>query len=523
MKALIRPIGIAIALALSPQNLLGQSMPVAPIFATRVSDKPVRFTDVSPPRRFVTHHKTKIRGKPFGYVATAGETVIASIAGEPVANIFSFSYVKEGHPDPTRPVLFVFNGGPGSSSLWLHVGALGPKRVVLDREINPSNVPPFGLTDNPDTPLDIADLVFIDPVGTGFSHAIGNARDSDFYGVDQDADSIARFIERWLTENKRWNSPRFILGESYGSVRASVLPRALMGGVTYGGVMRGITLNGVILVSVAIGGRAPPVPPGPSGAPDPSTLSLPSLAITALFHGKVTAPGRSPIQLYEEVKRFGATDYATALAAIDAGTLGATDKSAIADRLAGYTGIPASTWISHNLKSDPIAFAHEILADRGLDIGLYDSRYTLPSANAGGDIVADDPAMTQYVPGFVTSFNELIGNDLRVDMPYPYGAIVWEGPYTGWTSQRAGVPPGQDYAQDLAIAMRRNPHLRLMVATGYYDLLTTPAAAESQVLRRIPADRVTFHSYESGHMLYLGGTASQFSDDIRKFITASHP
>lgn len=499
-----------------------QAPVVAAVFSTPTG-KHLRVADLPPPREFVTRHKIRIRGRWIAYTATAGETYITNLAGEPVASFFSFSYVRQGPPDPKRPVLFIFNGGPGAASCWLHLGAMGPRRLVLDREVNPSNVPPFGLTDNPSSPLDVADLVFIDPVGTGFSHAVGAAQDADFAGVDADAESVARFIEAWLTKNRRYNSPKFVMGESYGSVRASVLPRALMGGVNYSGVMRGITLNGVILVGPAIGGGASaPVRPAP-GQADPSVgTAIPGMAVTALYHGKVSAPGRSVAAYYDEVTRFAETDYAEAVAKERSGALPPGDRDAMAAKLAAYTGIPATVWIDHKLQLSAMEFFKLILADRGLDAGAYDSRYTLSSKNSLGDVVADDPAMTQYVPGFIAAFQQLLQNDLKVTMSIPYEGIVWEGVFNRWDNTRRGVPPTQTYAGDLATAMRRQPKMRVLVAAGYYDLLANPASLPLQAQRGgMPRDRVQFKDYESGHMLYLGNTAHQFGDDVRKFIVGA--
>lgn len=185
------------------------------------------------PKRFVTKRAITVKGVRIPYTAVAGETYLYNRAAEPIGSIFSFTYLKDGPADPNRPVMFVFNGGPGSSSLWLHMGVVGPRRVVLDREVNPSNTPPFGVADNPHSLLDVADLVFIDPVGTGWSRVVGKGTTADFWGVDEDADTVSQFIELWLTEHRRWNAPKFVMGESYGSVRAAVLPRALMGGPLY--------------------------------------------------------------------------------------------------------------------------------------------------------------------------------------------------------------------------------------------------------------------------------------------------
>lgn len=498
--------------------------PAAPAIIGGVSDHPVTFADLPAPKRFVTRHKTVIRGKSVSYTATAGETYITNIAGEPIASFFCFSYVRDDVPGRNRPVIFVFNGGPGSASLWLHMGALGPRRLVFDREVNPSVTPPFTVEDNADSPLDAADLVFIDPVGTGFSHAVGNAKDSDFFGTDVDADSVARFIERWMTENGRWNSPRYLVGESYGTVRAAILPRALTGGISYGGTMRGIGVNGVILVSVGSNlAMRSVLPPGPP-APNPMDgQSIASMAITAWYHGKIDRAGRTARDVYDEAAKFGTTEYAQALFKLKNGTLSDPEKAQVANRLAQLTGLSAQTWLDANLRIDIFTFLKRVLADKGLQAGVYDSRYTLPLEHSGEDFVADDPAMGQYVPGFISTFNQMLRDELKVEMPQPYKAIVWEGLYDKWDSNRIGPAKGKPSTVDLSIAMRRNPGLRVMAASGEYDMLATPLNARYQLELDglLPQDRVTYRTYESGHMLYLGHTAAQFSDDVRNFVSAA--
>jgi carboxypeptidase C (cathepsin A) len=475
--------------------------------------------DLPEPRGFASQHKTNIRDRELSYTATAGETYITNLFGEPTASIFSFAYVKDGPRDPNRPVLFVFNGGPGSASIWLHMGVVGPRRLVLDQEVNPSNTPPFGLTDNPYSPLDVADLVFIDPVGTGFSHAIGNARPADFFGVDEDADSIARFIELWLTENQRWTSPKYLMGESYGATRAAILPRALMGGPLYMGVMRGITVNGVILVSPALNIGTTPVP-APEDRPDPRVgLNIPSMAVTTWYHQRAEGSEVSATEVYEQAEQFAATDYANAVFQLEKNNLPEEEKAQMADRLAAMTGLPAALWLEHNLRVPNRVFLQELLAKQGLEAGVYDSRYTLPLAGSGGDPVADDPAMGRYVPGFIAAFHEMISTELGVDMPVPYNSITFAEVNYGWKWERISVARGQHPAQDLEIAMRRTPALKLLVATGYFDMGSTPASAKEQLSRvNLPADRLWFRQYESGHMLYLGDTAEAFADDVRDLI-----
>jgi carboxypeptidase C (cathepsin A) len=478
------------------------------------------FPALPAPRQFVTHHKMTIGGAPLSYTATAGETYLSNRAGEPIGSLFSFAYVKDGPADPHRPVLFVFNGGPGSSSLWLHLGVVGPKSVRLDHDaIDPSAVPPFPLTENPDSLLDVADIVFIDPIGTGYSRIIGAGKPEDFFGVDEDADSIAQFIDLWLSRNGRWNAPKFVMGESYGSSRAALLPRALMGGPTYLGVMRGITLNGIILLGTTFEGHDGE--PSAEAQEAAAAFALPCYAAAAWYHGRIDRAGRTLADYYEEVRRFAATDYRAALRQLAAGTLSEEAKTAMIARVAGYIGVSPSA-IPQTLKIGNDAFGHALLADQGVNLGLYDSRYTLPTAHEGHEPVADDPAMGQYVPGFVAAFHDLLDKDLGVHMDRPYGAIVWRGLLDKWNWSRAQVQPGQSFAADLATGMRRNGKLRVLVAGGYYDMVTSAALARDGLEQAgVPADRVTIRNYESGHMLYLGGTAKAFADDVRTLIRSA--
>lgn len=475
------------------------------------------------PRQFITHHVTTIGGQTIHYTATAGEIYLRNLTGDVTGSIFSFTYTKDHAKDPQRPVLFVFNGGPGSASLWLQMGVVGPERVMLDRAVNPSGVPPFPVVQNPDCLLDVADLVFIDPIGTGFSRIIGQGKPEDFYGVDEDANSVAQFIELWLTKYNRWNAPKFIMGESYGSFRAAILPRALMGGPTYLGMMRGITVNGIILLGTTL--NMPYMPSG--GAPNPEetlwhhALSLPGYAATAWYHNAVDRGGLSVAQFYDDADRYAQTDYVAALRKGAAGTLSDLERSAVTATLAAFTGIPAAQ-IPKDLKISSADFGKEVLAARGLDVGMYDSRYTSPAVPNGHEPVADDPAMGQYVPGFIAGFHQMLSRDLNVHLDEPYLAIHWRGLLDKWNWKRAQVPPGQSAAVDLAVAMRRNPRLRLLVGGGYYDLTTAPAEALHDLqAANIPADRMTFKLYESGHMLYIGDTAKPFSDDVRALIASA--
>lgn len=475
----------------------------------------VNFAAVEAPKQFVTRHTVDVRGKKIRYTATAGETFLTDSAGSPTGSIFSFSYVKEPEGEGQRPVIFVFNGGPGSSSVWLHMGAIGPRRVALDQEVNPSNLPPFGPVDNPDTLLDVADIVFIDPIGTGWSRVIGSGKAADFWGVNEDVDAVSQFVELWLTKNGRWNSAKYLIGESYGSTRAALLPRALMGGPLYVGRMRGITINGVVLLGTTLEARDIN---GVARQENKEALELPAVAATAWYYQRIDRRGRSVEDIYREAFDFAVGDYASAIAAEKAGTLNHAMRSQTVQRLIELTGLPIGTF-EKSLTISVRSYAKSALIADGLELGIYDSRYTLPLAGSGNDPVADDPAMGRYSAGFVAAFHQMATKELKIDLGRAYGSIVWKDLLPLWNWKRDPVPQDQSFAKDLAIAMRRTPRMQVLVASGYYDLATNSASAEYTFRKaNPPAERVTYKRYESGHMLYLGNTARQFTDDIRALI-----
>ncbi|HEX7947915.1 MAG TPA: hypothetical protein VF495_24830 [Phenylobacterium sp.] len=399
------------------------------------------------------------------------------------------------------------------------MGVVGPRRVALDQEGNPSNTPPFGLVDNPKTLLDVADLVFVDPVGTGWSRVIGKGAPADFWGVDEDADTIAQFIELWLTEHQRWNAPKYVMGESYGSIRAAVLPRALMGSPLYTGVMRGITLNGVVLLGTTLDPMG--VPPDPDLALTRQALLLPAMADTAWYHRRIERRGRSLEAYHQEVLAFAQGAYLDGLRREKDGALPPGERRALVDKLVDFTSLPAETF-ARSLSLRDADFTRGVLAAAGLQVGAYDSRYTLPLAGSGGDPVADDPAMARYVPGFIAAFHQMATSELKIQMDRPYGSIVWKDVLPSWNFVRPNIPANQSYATDLAIAMRRTPKMRVLIASGYYDLTTPSAIAEATVAEaKLPGDRLLLRRYSSGHMLYLGDTAAAFADDVRSLIKAS--
>lgn len=469
------------------------------------------------PRRFDTNHEGVFGGQHVHYKAIVAENILPNSAGKPAASIFTTSYLRTDVPKGTvRPVMFVFNGGPGSASLWMHMGFVGPRRIDFTDVLKPETVPPFHIVDNEDSPLDVTDIVLIDPPGTGFSRILPEGKADEFYGVMPDAKASVDLIERWVRENNRWNSPKYILGESYGTIRAAVVARMAAGGPTETGNMEGLTLNGIILLGQALDMKS-------SIGEDTALVNLlPTLAATACYHGKVAANCSAETQA-ADAKKFAADGYLKALYA--GANLPSNERDAVVSQLSTLTGLPADFIRSNNLRVSASAFEHELLKDKGEQVGAYDGRYVLPLTPSGQDPVADDPAMAQYVPGFVAAFNTYQHDELGVSLDDEYEAISFRGVNFHWDYSHGSGGEGS-YAEDLSIAMRRNPHLRLMVGAGYYDLVTPLGSAEYVISHgEFPATATELHAYSSGHMPYLGSKARQLlAHDVRTFITGNqHP
>jgi len=485
----------------------------AAIAASLLAVQAGQAAEPAPARHFETNHEATFAGHKLHYKAVVAEYFIKNAAGKPTASLIATSYLRTDVPKGTvRPVVFIFNGGPGSASVWLHLGIAGPRRVDFPDAVKPPTTPPFRLVDNQESPLDVADVVLFDPPGTGFSRILPDGKPEEFYGVEQDAHTTVDFIEQWVRENNRWNAPKYLLSESYGTVRAAVVARLLAGGPMSTGKMDGLTLNGVILLGQALDMS--------TNAGDLRYVNeLPTLAATACYHHKVSS-GCTPEGQADAARKFGSNEYLRALYA--GSTLPASEQETIATRLAALTGLPAPLIRQHDLRVSAAEFSHALLGSQGEEIGTYDGRYVLPSANSGKDPVADDPAMGQYVPGFIAAYNLYIRNELGVAIDEPYEAIAFRTINFRWDwGQGPGVQVPGNYAKDLAIAMRRNPHLRLMVGTGYYDLQTTLGTAEYTVQHAgIPSEATEMHLYPSGHMAYLGDDSRKLlAHDLRAFLT----
>ena len=461
---------------------------------------------IPPPNISVTRQSGTFGGQRINYVATAGETYLKAPDGTPRAAIFSTSYVREPR-DPNRPVTFLFNGGPGSGSVWLHMGAFGPKRVAIPSDARDDGGPPYPLVDNPDSLLDVTDIVFIDPVGTGFSHALGKTEPKEFWGVTKDAESVAQFIRLWLNENGRWNSPKYLGGESYGTTRSAAVVDQLEG------QYNDVALNGVILISTVLDFAAGADTPGNELSP---VLNLPSMAATALYHGKAQAPSLEGF--VEEARQYALGPYAAAL--LKGQRLGAEERASVRRELSRFTGLSEAYLEQANLRVEPARFYKELLRDRGLTVGRLDSRYTGRDYDNAGETPDNDPSFYGIDAGYTAAINAYLRGPLGYKSERSYVTIGNVGP---WDWQ---VPGGRDTNAYLNLtpylgkAMRENSGLRLFVGQGYYDFATPFFAAEYALSRvGVPQERVEYRYYGSGHMMYVrDDDRTALSRDVRDFI-----
>jgi carboxypeptidase C (cathepsin A) len=478
----------------------------APALAQDKDDKPAKVEEVIPQVR-TTRHSGVFGGQKVNYSATIGETIIKGEDGTQKAAIVTTAYVREPR-DPNRPVFFLFNGGPGSGSVWLQMGAFGPKRVAIPSDARDDGAPPYPLLDNPDSLLDVADLVFIDPPATGFSHLIGKTEPKEFFGVTADAKAVAEVIRRWLNDNGRWNSPKFLGGESYGTTRSAAVVNQLEG-QTYNDV----GLNGVILISTVLDFAAGSDTPGNELS---YITNLPSMAATAFFHGKASAG--SVEEIVAEAKSFALGPYATAL--LKGQNLPAEERATIRRQLSRLTGLSETYLESADLRVTPDRFYKELLRDRGLTVGRLDSRYTGKDYDSAGESPDNDPSFYGIDAGYTAAINSWARGSLGFVTDREYQSISnvlreWDWRIGGRDSNAyLNVTPY------LGQALRENRGLRIFVGQGYYDFATPFFAAEYALSRTgIPQDRVQFHYYHAGHMMYVRDEdRHKLSTDIRDFI-----
>ncbi|HEY9232480.1 MAG TPA: peptidase S10 [Blastocatellia bacterium] len=456
----------------------------------------------------VTKHTINVNGKTLAYTATTGFMPIKNPSGETEAHIFFMAYTLDNVASATeRPLMFSFNGGPGSSSVWLHLGALGPRRIkMLDDGGMPP--PPYQVTDNPHTWLEQTDLVFIDPVGTGYSRATKPELASKFFGLQGDLASVGEFIRLYLARYGRWSSPLFLVGESYGTTRAAGLAGYL--------IDHGIAFNGVILVSTVMNFQTLSFA---QGNDLPYILILPSYAATAWYHKRLPADlqQRELRKVLDEVEAWAAADYTVALGKGD--RLTAAERQAVIDRLARYTGLDKPFIANANLRVDLAHFDKELLRDQRRSVGRLDSRFKGIDASAVSERPDSDPSNNAIRPPYTAAFNSYVRTELGFKSDLEY--YILGGGIGRWDW---GVNNGYaDTSDMLRNAFAKNPYLKLFVACGYYDMATPYFAAEYTLnhMNLDPDQRgsIRLEYYEAGHMMYIDARQlAKLKQDVASFI-----
>lgn len=464
----------------------------------------------------VTHHVAEINGEKIPYTARAGTMILHDKDDKPVAEVFYVSYTKDGSEnDPNRPVTFTYNGGPGSSAAMLHLGGVGPVRVESGDGKFPAP-PPYKIANNPHSILDKTDLVFIDPVGTGYSRTIGDGDTKDFWGVKQDADAMNHFIQGYLGKYNRWNSPKFLLGESYGTTRSAVVANKLEDD--------GVQLNGVILVSSILNFGTVEFE---KGNDLPYITYLPSYAATAWHHGKISGYKSLPA-LLKDAENFATGQYAGALLKGD--RLEPKEKQAICEKLQSLTGVSKDFWDKANLRVDGDSFQKELLGDQGKELGRLDARYagyTLEPLSRSCDYAVE---MAAVGGPFTAAVNHYLKNDLGYQSQRKYevlnNEVIEKWDWKRSDDEENDWPTVLNVSDDLAQAIVKNPSLHVQVNNGVFDLGTPYYATQYTFdhlgLPKALQGNVQMKNYNSGHMIYINEPSSKkLHDNMAKFIDAA--
>lgn len=469
--------------------------------------------DASPPDvvlkdTAVTQHKVTIAGKEIAYTATAGKMMIKDDKGKDRASVFFIAYTLDGvEGRSTRPVTFAFNGGPGSASVWLHLGVLGPRRIDFDEE-GVAAGPPYKIKDNDLSILDITDIVLIDPVSTGYSRAANEAKPGEFHGYQEDIQSVGDFIWSYVTHKERWSSPKFLLGESYGTTRAAGLSGHLQD-------RYGMYLNGLVLVSVVLDFQTLRFG---IGNDLPYILFLPTYAATAWHHKQLDddVQNLKLEELVAEVEVFALKDYALAL--LQGSELSDGERQRIIKRMARYTGLSETFIDQSDLRISMSAFGKELLRDEGKTVGRFDSRYLGIDRTRAGDHYDYDPSKAALFGPFGSAINQYLREELEVESTDKYMVFgdIGRWNYSQFTGRYVNI------GETLRGAMTENQNLRVFCANGYYDLATPHFATEYTFnhlgLHESLRKNVTMEYYEAGHMMYVHHPSHvKFRRDMVKF------
>lgn len=458
-----------------------------------------------------TEHSITLGGQKIEFTATAGTLALKDAEGKTTADIFYIAYTKKGTPDASaRPLTFSFNGGPGSSSVWMHMGLLGPKRVKL-REDGFAVPPPYQLVENEYSLLDETDLVFIDPVGTGYSRAAKPEDAKNFYGLNEDAKSIGEFIRLYVTKHSRWPSPKFLIGESYGTTRAAALSGELLRA-------HRMNLNGIMLVSTVLNFQTLW---GGSGNDLPHVLYLPSFAATAWYHKRLPEDlQKKPLnEVLAEAEAFASGDYNRAL--LLGSALPAAQRAAIVKQTARLIGLSPAFVDAANLRISLGRFNVELLRDKRLVVGRFDSRYTSTVRDPLSEGAERDPSADAVFSAFASTFNHYVRNDLKFEDDRPYNILASVGKWN-WDAENEFA----DVSETLADSMTTNPFLKVHVSNGYFDMATPYFASRYTFNHLIVhpdlSKNITHDDYTAGHMMYLNlPDLKKQKADLAKFIRAS--
>jgi carboxypeptidase C (cathepsin A) len=451
-----------------------------------------------PPREesSVTEHTIRIGGQTVPYQATAATMLLRDTSGAPIGSLYYTAYTRSDTRDMSRrPLAFIYNGGPGSASMWLHMGAFGPRRIVTSEAV-PTPPPPYQLVDNENTLLDATDMVFIDPIGTGFSKPVGKGAGRDFWGVDEDARSLTQFIYQYVSRNGRWNSPKYLIGESYGTTRSAVLVNRLQG-------RESMDFNGVVLISSVLDFETLQFAPGHDIS---YALYLPSYAATAAYHHVIPQPANLAAFL-DTARQWAMGPY---LDALNRGSsLPAAERATVLRQLSAYTGLGQEYLDRANLRVNLAQFNQELNRSKGMVAGRLDSRFLGPEFNLLSERSEYDPQSEAISSAFTTAINSYLRDELKFpagDQRYSGGGGVqwsWQREGQGQRGWRSATYVGGDLAQ----ALVSNPNLRVEVENGYYDM-ATPFFATEYTMDHLGVNaelrsHITLKYYDAGHMMYL--------------------
>jgi carboxypeptidase C (cathepsin A) len=452
----------------------------------------------------VTEHTIRVGGQTITYKATSATMLLKNDSGAAIGSIYYTAYTRNDTRDMSqRPLAFIYNGGPGSASMWLHMGAFGPRRIVTT-EAGPTPPAPYQLVDNENTLLDVTDMVFIDPVGTGFSKTVGKGTGKDFWGIDEDARSVTQFIYQYVSRNSRWNSPKYLIGESYGTTRSAVLVNRLQG-------REGMTFNGVVLISSVLDFETLTFADGHDIG---YWLYLPSYAATAAYHHAIPQPANLAAFL-DEARQWAAGPYASALE--KGSSLPAAERATVLRQLSAYTGLSQDYLDRANLRVSLGQFSEELNRSKGMVAGRLDSRFLGPEYDLLSEGMEYDPQSEAISSAYMTAINSYLRDELKFpagDQRYVGGGGVQPWDWNRLPQGRRGGGGGGGFfrgatyvGSDLANALVSNPNLKVEVENGYYDM-ATPFFATEYTMDHLGVNptlrsNITLKYYEAGHMMYL--------------------